>query len=68
MVDEQTDIIAKATLAAERLKEENDRMEAAIKRAEAWEARMILGGRSNAGVKFVSSARLPSLEKAGKGA
>ena len=53
MVDEQTktdvDMITKAHLAAERLEKANEVNKELIKRMESFEARQILGGKSNAG-------------------
>ena len=49
MVEEQVDLITKATIAAERLQHETERYEAVLKKMEAFEARQILGGKSNAG-------------------
>ena len=48
MADEQTDLITKATMAAENLRNEREKYEAVLKKMEAFEARQILGGKTNA--------------------
>jgi hypothetical protein len=49
MVEEQADLITKATIAAERLQHETERYEAVLAKMQAFEARQILGGKSNSG-------------------
>lgn len=50
MVEEQqADLITKATIAAENLRAEREKYEAVLKKMEAFEARQILGGKTNAG-------------------
>jgi hypothetical protein len=47
MVEEQQDLITKATIAAQRLQDETKRYEEVLAKMQAFEARQILGGRTN---------------------